>query len=57
MSVEEDNELRDLVSQTLETKGVLAKIRVSFFEINNNVYWCKMKVMAVNVICVYKITK
>lgn len=27
MSVEEDNELRDLVSQTLETKGVLAKIR------------------------------
>lgn len=27
MSVEEDNELRDLVSQTLETNGVLAKIR------------------------------
>lgn len=27
MSVEEDNELRDLVSQTLETKGVLTKIR------------------------------
>ena len=28
MSVEEDTELRDLVSQTLENNGVLAKIRV-----------------------------
>lgn len=28
MSVEEDTELRDLVSQTLESKGVLSKIRV-----------------------------
>lgn len=28
MSVEEDTELRDLVSKTLENNGVLAKIRV-----------------------------
>lgn len=30
MSVDEDNELRELVSQTLESNGILAKIRVSF---------------------------
>lgn len=29
MSVEDDTELRDLVTQTLETNGCLAKIRVS----------------------------
>ncbi len=29
MSTEEDTELRDLVAQTLETNGVLDKIRVS----------------------------
>lgn len=29
MSVDEDNELRELVSQTLESNGILAKIRVS----------------------------
>lgn len=29
MSAEEDTELRDLVAQTLETNGVLNKIRVS----------------------------
>ncbi len=28
MSVDEDTELRDLVAQTLETNGVLGKIRV-----------------------------
>lgn len=31
MSVEEDIELKNLVSQTLESKGVLPKIRVSVF--------------------------
>lgn len=30
MSADEDTELRDLVSQTLETNGVLGKIRVRF---------------------------
>lgn len=30
MAGEEDVELRDLVAQTLEAKGVLGKIRVSF---------------------------
>ena len=30
MSVDEDTELRDLVAQTLETNGVLGKIRVGF---------------------------
>ena len=30
MSVDEDTELRDLVAQTLETNGVLNKIRVCF---------------------------
>ena len=49
MSVEEDNELRDLVSQTLETKGVLTKIRVSVFEINNTIYVPEIKVMVVTV--------
>ena len=29
MSTDEDTELRDLVAQTLETNGVLNKIRVS----------------------------
>lgn len=29
MSTEEDTELRDLVFQTLETKGCLSKVRVS----------------------------
>ena len=29
MSADEDTELRDLVAQTLESKGVLGKIRVS----------------------------
>lgn len=28
MSAEEDTELRDMVAQTLESKGVLGKIRV-----------------------------
>ena len=30
MSADEDTELRDLVADTLETNGVLGKIRVSF---------------------------
>lgn len=29
--MEEDTELRDLVVQTLENNGVLAKVRVSFY--------------------------
>jgi hypothetical protein len=29
MSADEDTELRDLVAQTLETNGVLGKIRVN----------------------------
>lgn len=31
MSADEDTELRDLVAQTLETSGVLGKIRVRKF--------------------------
>lgn len=31
MSFEEDIQLKDLVSQTLETNGSLAKIRVNYF--------------------------
>ena len=33
MAGEEDVELRDLVAQSLETKGVLGKIRVGPFDI------------------------
>ena len=39
MSVDEDTELRDLVAQTLETNGVLGKIRVRpklRFDLNQN---------------------
>jgi hypothetical protein len=32
ISMEEDTELRDLVVQTLESNGVLAKIRVRLWE-------------------------
>ena len=31
ISMEEDTELRDLVVQTLENNGVLAKVRVSIY--------------------------
>lgn len=34
MAGEEDVELRDLVAQTLEAKGVLGKIRVTFISIH-----------------------
>lgn len=34
ISMEEDTELRDLVVQTLENNGVLAKVRVSSCEYN-----------------------
>lgn len=33
MSVEEDTELRDLVTQTLDMNGCLPKIRVSFINL------------------------
>ena len=33
MSAEEDTELRDLVAQTLESNGVLGKIRVSLMSL------------------------
>jgi hypothetical protein len=35
MAGEEDVELRDVVAQSLEAKGVLGKIRVSFYETEN----------------------
>ena len=35
MAGEEDVELRDLVAQTLEAKGVLGKIRVSLVDTHN----------------------
>ena len=35
MSSDEDTELRDLVAQTLETNGVLGKIRVSFHQLSS----------------------
>lgn len=38
MSVEEDTELRDLVAQTLETNGVLNKIRVCCFGLEREIY-------------------
>jgi len=37
MSAEEDTELRDMVAQTLESKGVLGKIRVRKHAVLNNV--------------------
>ena len=33
MAGEEDTELRDLVAQSLEAKGVLGKIRVSYMRV------------------------
>lgn len=36
MAGEEDVELRDLVAHTLETKGVLGKIRASFYKFCSN---------------------
>lgn len=46
MSAEEDTELRDMVAQTLESKGVLGKIRVREYAILNNVVCC-VKIMAI----------
>ena len=37
MSAEEDTELRDMVAQTLESKGVLGKIRVRKYAFLNKV--------------------
>lgn len=39
MSAEEDTELRDMVAQTLESKGVLGKIRVRKRAILNILKW------------------
>lgn len=39
MSADEDTELRDLVAQTLETNGVLGKIRVFKTIQNIESYW------------------
>ena len=46
MSAEEDTELRDMVAQTLESKGVLGKIRVRKCAIFNNVAG-RFKIMAI----------
>lgn len=51
MSAEEDTELRDMVAQTLESKGVLGKIRVGKYASLNNVGGgLKMIVIKENVI-------
>lgn len=41
MSVEEDVELRELVAQTLESNGCLAKIKVTIYLLCN--YECKIE--------------
>lgn len=38
MAGEEDTELRDLVAQTLEAKGVLGKIRVGSNDVREHVF-------------------
>ena len=40
MSTEEDPELRDLVAKSLESSGVLGKIRVYFLLNNNCTVFC-----------------
>lgn len=42
MSADEDTELRDLVAQTLETNGVLGKIRVSMQILLCNLLFTKL---------------
>ena len=51
MSADEDTELRDLVAQTLETNGVLGKIRVSTIIYIENPYF----VPVVDAFLVYKV--